>query len=708
MKKLFSTISLALMSSLVLAVPAKRGIWKTVKLTDGSEVKVELRGDEFCSFWQAADGRTFVKDATSGIFKQAELSSLIEASAPMRKAAQERRMARLARVKPADNASGMKKGAIGGEHNPYLGTKKGLVILVDFSDTKFKEENTLDLYKRITNEENFSLPEIGFVGSVKDYFKAQSFGQFELELDVVGPVTMPNSYKFYGKPTSSSNDNYTNICNMVRTACRGVDDQVNFADYDWDGDGEVDQVFILYAGHGEATYDDDDCIWPHESELNFSITLDDTKIRTYGCTCELSEGESIDGIGAFCHEFSHCLGLADTYDTNYLGSAGPGSYDLMCKGCYNGNTFVPCGYTSFERIYAGWITPKELTDDQSISGMKPLSQNGDVYIYYNDNKTSEYYLLENRKKEGWDAEIPSEGLLVLHVDFDKSIWSNNSVNTNGKEHCTILRADNSTNNEARDLFPYNKNDRLTNASSPACKLNNRNIDGSYMMNKSLLNITKDEEGNISFDFENNNFPEKLDYVLPDTYVFYESFDNCKGKGGNDNLFNGTTVGKTTLSADNEGWSGTNARGANGCAMFGTSSSAGVATTPVLELNGNYLLKFKAAPYIGDGNEITVSFTNGEGEIETSKFTMREGVWQAFSTNITVNGNVQITFTPSKRFFLDKVCVTTEGATGISDILMDEEWNTNGRIYSIDGRYVGTDFNSLNKGIYIVNGKKIVK
>lgn len=229
-----------------------------------------------------------------------------------------------------------------------------------------------------------------------------------------------------------------------------------------------------------------------------------------------------------------------------------------------------------------------------------------------------------------------------------------------------------------------------------------------MMNKSLLNITKDEEGNISFDFENNNFPEKLDYVLPDTYVFYESFDNCKGKGGNDNLFNGTTVGKTTLSADNEGWSGTNARGANGCAMFGTSSSAGVATTPVLELNGNYLLKFKAAPYIGDGNEITVSFTNGEGEIETSKFTMREGVWQAFSTNITVNGNVQITFTPSKRFFLDKVCVTTEGATGISDILMDEEWNTNGRIYSIDGRYVGTDFNSLNKGIYIVNGKKIVK
>ena len=125
-------------------------------------------------------------------------------------------------------------------------------------------------------------------------------------------------------------------------------------------------------------------------------------------------------------------------------------------------------------------------------------------------------------------------------------------------------------------------------------------------------------------------------------------------------------------------------------------------------NGNYLLKFKAAPYIGDGNEITVSFTNGEGEIETSKFTMREGVWQAFSTNITVNGNVQITFTPSKRFFLDKVCVTTEGATGINDILMDEEWNTNGRIYSIDGRYVGTDFNSLNKGIYIVNGKKIVK
>jgi immune inhibitor A len=691
---------MALMSTLVLAVPAKRGMWKTVKMADGTEVRVELRGDEFCSYWQAADGRQLTQNNKTGLYEIADIKAMAEKANKMRQSAR-----RTQGNSPETRIS------IGGEHTPYIGTKKGLIILVQFNDKKFWPEHTKELYNKIANEENFN--EMGFYGSVKDYFKAQSYGQFELDFDIAGPVTLPEDYAYYGKPTGGNNDNNRAMGELVKYACESVNNEINFNDYDWDGDGEADQVFILYAGHGQASWDDPNTIWPHAwtltSALGSRLKLDNVYIDTYACSCELggSEGqECIDGIGAICHEFSHCLGLADMYDTTYqTGNYGMGKWDLMDQGCYNGNSYLPSNYTSYERMYAGWIEPIELKENRQINQMKPLADTGEAYIIYNERSKNEYYMLENRQTTGWDSGLPNSGLLITHVDFNSMVWGQNRVNSTSRQRCTIFIADNMPNrNEAGDIYPYGANDELTNTSLPAATLNNINKDGSKYMNKSIRNITRNSDGTVSFSFENENDIES-DYELPESYIFYESFDQCDGEGGNDGNFDTTPSG--SIIYDNEGWTSTSSASANQCGLFGSSTKTGNATTPEITIEGTYTLQFKAAPQGSEGKNIYIKIKNGQGELSKSSFTLAKSRWYALSTNITANGPLKISFyVTSGSFYLDKVCLSNT-STGISNTVTDNEVKDN-RIFSIDGRYMGKDLNSLKKGIYIINGKKIIK
>lgn len=671
-------------------------------MADGTEIRVELRGDEFCSYWQAADGRKFVENNTTGYYEIADMKKMTAKADQMRLTARR------------NSKKLMTRGALGGDHQPYIGTKKGLIILVQFTDKQFWAEHTPALYERIANEEGFN--EMGFRGSVKDYFKDQSYGQFELDFDIVGPVNLSHNYAYYGAPTGDSNDNGKALGEMVIEACEAVDGEVNFNDYDWDGDGEVDQIFILYAGHGEASWNDKNTIWPHEwnlrSALGRTITLDGAKIDTYACSCELgiktsdkSNEECIDGIGTICHEFSHCLGLADMYDTSYSGNYGMGKWGIMDNGSYNGDGYLPANYTSYERWYAGWIQPTELTEDCQINNMKDLASSGEAYIIYNDNNKNEYYMLENRQLNGWDAGLPNSGLLILHVDFDANVWKQNLVNSTSRQRCTIFIADNDpNNNEAGDIYPYGYNNSLTNTSTPAATLNNMNTDGSKYMNKSIRNITRNSDGTVSFSFENEN-NSNSDYQLPQSYIFYESFDKCNGKGGNDGNFSATTSG--TVSYDNTGWSSTSSRSAYQCAQYGSSMIAGSVTSPEITIDGTYTLQFKAAPYANEANNIYLEIKEGSGSLSKNSFVLKSNTWSAFKTDVTANGPVKIRFyVNSGRFYLDKVCVSSS-TSGISNTVTDNEVKDN-RIYSIDGRYVGKDFNSLKKGIYIINGKKIIK
>lgn len=518
MKKLYLMLSMLFaFGAAANAVPAKK-LQKVITLTNGTQVSVELRGDEYLSWWEGTDGtayRTTAADDT--VFEAFDLEAQKPAAAARRARAEQGRVARLARVKNSLKGADDKMRGLGGDHITYKGVKKGLVVLVDFKNKKFADGHDLEYYKNVINGKDFSDEEEGYVGSVRDYFLAQSNGQFELDFDVVGPVTMSKNYGYYGNDGAYQKDE--KVYEMIKEACDGIQDKVNLKDYDWDGDGEADQVFFLYAGLGQASGGSAGTVWPHESELRYwpcgVLSYSTGKINTYACANELqpeTQGSSryiSAGIGTICHEFSHCLGFADMYDTTDSGGYGMSVFDVMDQGSYNGNGFVPCNYTAFERIYAGWVEAIELESPATVKDMKSVSDYGRPFIMYNYKNTNEYFLMENRQNTGWDKGLyGSNGLLIVHVNYVPSRWANNSVNSSAEkiQCCTVVNADGSRENTQYslqgDLYPYEvkgvtMNDEFTDESEPAAKLYTKNSDNSYALGIPITNI-KRSKGSVSF------------------------------------------------------------------------------------------------------------------------------------------------------------------------------------------------------------------
>lgn len=517
MKKLYLMLSMLFaFGAAANAVPAKK-LQKVITLTNGTQVSVELRGDEYLSWWEGTDGTAYRATADENVFEAFDLEAQKPAAAARRARAEQGRVARLARVKNSLKGVDDKMRGLGGDHITYKGVKKGLVVLVDFKNKKFADGHDLEYYKNVINGKDFSDEEEGYVGSVRDYFLAQSNGQFELDFDVVGPVTMSKNYGYYGNDGAYQKDE--KVYEMIKEACDGIQDKVNLKDYDWDGDGEADQVFFLYAGLGQASGGSAGTIWPHESELRYwpcgVLSYSTGKINTYACANELqpeTQGSSryiSAGIGTICHEFSHCLGFADMYDTTGGGGYGMSVFDVMDQGSYNGNGFVPCNYTAFERIYAGWVEAIELESPATVKDMKSVSDYGRPFIMYNYKNTNEYFLMENRQNTGWDKGLyGSNGLLIVHVNYVPSRWANNSVNSSAEkiQCCTVVNADGSRENTQYslqgDLYPYEvkgvtMNDEFTDESEPAAKLYTKNSDNSYALGIPITNI-KRSKGSISF------------------------------------------------------------------------------------------------------------------------------------------------------------------------------------------------------------------
>lgn len=517
MKKLYLMLSMLFaFGAAANAVPAKK-LQKVITLTNGTQVSVELRGDEYLSWWEGTDGTAYRATADENVFEAFDLEAQKPAAAARRARAEQGRVARLARVKNSLKGADDKMRGLGGDHITYKGVKKGLVVLVDFKNKKFADGHDLEYYKNVINGKDFSDEEEGYVGSVRDYFLAQSNGQFELDFDVVGPVTMSKNYGYYGNDGAYQKDE--KVYEMIKEASDGIQDKVNLKDYDWDGDGEADQVFFLYAGLGQASGGSASTVWPHESELRYwpcgVLSYSTGKINTYACANELqpeTQGSSryiSAGIGTICHEFSHCLGFADMYDTTGGGGYGMSVFDVMDQGSYNGNGFVPCNYTAFERIYAGWVEAIELESPATVKDMKSVSDYGRPFIMYNYKNTNEYFLMENRQNTGWDKGLyGSNGLLIVHVNYVPSRWANNSVNSSAEkiQCCTVVNADGSRENTQYslqgDLYPYEvkgvtMNDEFTDESEPAAKLYTKNSDNSYALGIPITQI-KRSKGSISF------------------------------------------------------------------------------------------------------------------------------------------------------------------------------------------------------------------
>lgn len=659
----------------VWAVPAKRGVWCSLSLVDGTEVKAQLVGDEFLHYYVSEDGTKYVQDESTGLYRKMTDEVIAQRRAAVRRAQAQGRQKRMLRKAQASNA--------------FQGTKKGLIILVQFTDSKFKSGHDLALYKRIANDANYS--DNNFKGSIKDYFKAQSHGMFELDFDVVGICQLQHPYAYYGKNNSQKED--VKPGEMVAEACLWAHEHgINFSKYDWNGDGEVDQVFVLYAGHGEASYKDANTIWPHMYYLSASdygkpLSLDGVTVDTYACSSELNGDGNLDGIGTFSHEFSHCMGFPDLYDTSYAGWFGMGDFDLMCSGSYNGDSKCPAGYSAYEKAECGWLTLKDMTNieqETSVEGLLPTSEGGDAYVIKNKGHEDEYYILENRQKTGWDSYLPASGLMITHVDYDADIWDWNMPNTSGKyedangntktndhQRLTIFRAGKSTDEygDASDLYPYGSNNSLTKTSSPASTLYNTNSDGSNYMHIDINNIAV-KSGKASFTLSNRNAGTDTPVIPSGSTLLYESFDECDGTGGNDGIWGGRSIGAGTPTYDNKGWTSTQGKvyASSACVRVGTSSVNGDITTPSFTVNGKAVLSFKAGAWNTSGDGTTLNLSVSNGTISPSSVTMKKGEWTDYNVTITANGNVKTTFKASKlRFFLDEVKVTDASTSGIREI-----------------------------------------
>lgn len=553
MKRILISAVLSLCAAMTFAIPAKKS-WKVVSQSDGTTIRVSQAGDEHLHYYITEDNVPLYKAAdnrycyltiengklhNSGVLahesaarsaKELQMMNTIHDLAPIarqmaaKKRSAAKRCGRPDRLPSKDDIS------------VFKGSKKALVILAAFSDKSFSkgDDAIVKFYDEVLNQEGYS--QNGAAGSVHDYFKDMSRGEFDLTFDIVGPVKVSKSATYYGGP-SPIMGGADHIGEFITEAIKKADENcdIDWKKYDWDDDGEVEQVFVLYAGYGQATGGPTGTIWPNawtldealqNSDGNGGFSIDGVFINQYACSNELylDSGTVPMGLGVFCHEFSHCMGLPDMYDTNYGSTPTMGDWDLLAGGSYNGPQGIgwcPAGWTSYERAYAGWLELTELKAGDIIKGMTSLEEaDGKAYVIYNDNHKDEYYLLENHKGMGWDKYTPENGLLIIHVDYDKDLFDNNIVNSKG-EFTPAEGYDRYFTNDHPRMAPFSRVrsiqndtyfytypmdaprgvvDSLTDTSKPAAELYNALADGSKLMGKPVYNIEKDDDGNISFTF----------------------------------------------------------------------------------------------------------------------------------------------------------------------------------------------------------------
>lgn len=528
----------------VYAVPVKPE-WNSHRQPDGTILQVMFCGDEHHHYYKTIDNVPLFRD-TDGYFYYAKtvgfsLSSTgVLAHNPDLRSQTERlaisadvEAEHMRKYSPRYNTTrAMRHASMAKTRSLTDGNeKRGLVVMVSFSDRTFSTDTASVVWNNILNKVGYS--EHGANGSVHDYFMEQSCGQFNLKFDLVGPVQLPQSRYYYGKNNPLNNDDIDiNMDELIVAACKAIDDSVDFKDYDWDGDGYVDQVFFLYAGWGEAVYGaNSSLIWPHEYWLSaykdypYGLKFDGVIIDQYACGCEMEGRENVSrqlsGLGIFCHEFSHCLGLPDFY--TYTGVDILGEWDLLAMGSYNNGGWCPPNYTAYEREFCGWQQPVVLDAPVSISDMASLSDGGKTYKIVNEALSAnadEYYLLENRQKKGWDKYIPGQGLLVLHVDYDENAWYTNTVNdTYSHPRMTIIPANNSYQvaKASGFAYPYLSKDSLTDNSMPAAKVYNANVDGKKM-GKPITKI-REYDGKIAFEFMGGDVNAGIDNLVFDMSEF---------------------------------------------------------------------------------------------------------------------------------------------------------------------------------------------
>ena len=602
------------------AVKMKPGI-NIIKQADGTTITVRAYGDEDLSYFLASDGTLLYQEGTNFYIAGVKADGTLYSTGVLAHEPSMRTIKEISAIKAQNakafynsmetqaKANKVRREPMTPDNSllPSLGKHKIPVILVEFSDVEFSVENpkaTFDKYlngKELFNKETD--PEMGQnYASVAKYFKDMSFGKFEPEFEVYGPVNLGKPLATYGAGYSSEE----NMGLLLTDVCTAVDDEVDFTQYDSNDDGNIDLIYIIYAGFSQSIAGNStDCIHPKSGYLSLAKSFDGMDVKRYGVNNELNgtpadqaNGPIINGIGLFCHEFSHCMGLPDLYPKS--GSIAEACinqnmdyWSLMDAGEYTANGYRPTAYTAWERERLGWMEIGTLTGPSNVE-LKSLDEGGAAFRIYNDKDETghEYYIVENVQNNGWNKNLFGNGLMVTHVDYLSSQFSLGGCkvnNTEGHPRMHVMAAD--------GMFVPE-----------------------YFLGSTI------EDSYITFLKEHN-----ADLVAKyGGQVF--SIEDYKAEAAGD-LFPGTS-NATSLTDDSQ--------------------------------------PMKAWTY------------NGE--------TMGKPITDI--TNDTEKGIVSFKFMGGG-----------EPVDGINEVTVNK--TTDSRVYSISGTYMGNDINSLPKGIYIRNGKKVI-
>ena len=568
--KQLSLIVCLMLCSLTTWAAKAESIPVQVRQADGSVITVILRGDEHINWYTTLDGVLLVQGADNNYYigKVEKSGNLIATQQLAHEALTRSQVERNLIAKQdkdkffayvnkvaeeSENAydnSPLTRGPIidsgykGVPYFPHTGSPKALVILAEFQDTTFTIQDTKKVFTNyLMNEGHFSDTRYGqnqnYKG-VRGYFKDCSYGQFTPIFDVVGPIKLPKKHAIYG----AGNDR---MDLLLADACAAVDDLVDFAKYDANNDGIVDLVYIIYAGHS-ANYRNNKVsnIWPKSGTVTISDTFDGKSIRRYGVSNELNgsdktskNNKKINGIGLFCHEFSHTLGLPDIYayrtPAEDQDDQGMEYWDIMDGGTGVRGGRVPASYLAWEREVMGWMKIDELKNDSSIKNLKSIDNGGKAYKIVNPNDSNEYIVLQSIQKgpwyQGWRDGTYAKGLLAYRVSYksDKVNVFDFPNNVKGKPRVIPIPADGkilaaanaggSLNTYIQQLngdpYPYNGNN----------KIDKFTMYNGTILKRSISDIVEnDAERHVSFKFKNNEPtaiqpPSIIERIISDNRIY---------------------------------------------------------------------------------------------------------------------------------------------------------------------------------------------
>ena len=569
MKKLLFTLCLTLTATASWAAKAYPGP-VTITQGDGTLLTVIGYGDEDFHWYTTTDGVLLAQKGrdfyVAAIDDEGNLSATPQLAhdLPCRDIAEQQliRMQEPRRKAFFREASNLRQkakqqriaiGVTSPRYFPHTGEPRALVILVQFSDTTFVASNPKRIFDDYLNNDG-RYPNSG---SVRQYFTDVSEGLYSPQFDIFGPVTLPKGSAYYGKDSNDGKTKDVNRTEMIQTACAAIDDEVDFSQYDSDNDGYVDLVYFIYAGYSQSiTGNSADCIWPRSGTVSGG-TYDGVKVSRYGINNELNftpqypYGKVICGIGLFCHEFSHALGLPDVYPSTAAAQAVDNQtmefWDLMDGGEYTNEGFTPTPYTPWEKMVMGWTEIEELTEPARIT----LPEN--KYYRISSDTNHEYLILQNFQNTGWASAVVGmddllcHGLLVYRVDYSNSSGNergsvnlgDNPNNSAGSPGLTLAPADGllinsfrvygSDNTKKTDAKPYSTSEYYrSHTGDPYPGSQNVTQLLSVQMNrctieKPIYNI-KEINGVITFDFLKDYEAVAVETPLADADATAETYD----------------------------------------------------------------------------------------------------------------------------------------------------------------------------------------